>query len=142
VFFDADFVTIQIVIMEKDFKSWHIAKTDLDESKVRAFFHEREIWFASIGLNVGFEQDGRGTSFLRPVIVLKKFNNEVLWIIPLTKNRKKGKYYFTFSFDDSVSTAILSQIRLIDAKRLQYKIGDINEVKFGELKQKLTQLLA
>jgi mRNA interferase MazF len=128
--------------MNKDFKEWHNEKGDLHENKVRAFFHEREVWFASVGLNIGFEQDGRGDSFLRPVIVLKKFNNEVLWCIPLTKNQKKGKYYFSFSLGEEVSTAILSQIRLIDSKRLQYKIGDMTMRDFVEVKEKLKQLLA
>ena len=41
-----------------------------------------------------------------------------------------------------VSTAILSQIRLIDCKRLQYKIGDMDQKNFDEIKEKLKQLLA
>jgi mRNA interferase MazF len=127
--------------MQKSFQEWHREKGDMDEHKVRAFFHEREVWFTSLGVNVGFEQDGRGDKFLRPIVILKKFNNEVLWCIPLTKNQKKGKYYFSFLLGDETSTAILSQIRLIDAKRLQYKIGDISEERFSELKQKFTQLL-
>lgn len=128
--------------MKKDFKKWHTEKSRLHEYKIRANFHEREIWFASVGLNVGFEQDGRGENFLRPIIVIKKFNNEVLWGIPLTKNKKKGGYYFAFKFGGRGSTAILSQIRLIDAKRLQYKIGDVSDKDFSEIKRKLTQILA
>lgn len=128
--------------MKKDFQSWHNEKSSLHNDKIRPFFHEREVWFASIGLNIGFEQDGRGESFLRPVIILKKFNNEVCWGVPLTKNQKKGKYYFQFKLKDKeVSTAILSQIRLVDSKRLQYKIGDMVENDFTEIKRKITQLL-
>ncbi len=128
--------------MDKDFKEWFIQKNDLHKNKVRAFFHEREVWFASIGVNIGFEQDGRGDSFLRPVVILRKFNNEVLWCIPLTKNQKKGKYYFSFPLNQEISTAILSQIRLIDCKRLQYKVGDMTKDDFAKLKEKLKQLLA
>ncbi len=127
--------------MKKDFKDWHKEKSCLQEDKVRPFFHEREVWFASVGLNIGFEQDGRGDRFLRPVIILKKFNNEVLWCIPLTKNQKKGKYYLQFRLGDETSTAILSQIRLIDSKRLQYKIGNLEVDDFSELKKKITQIL-
>lgn len=128
--------------MRKNFKVWHSEKSILHDDKIRPFFHEREVWFSSLGLNIGFEQDGRGEQFLRPVIILKKFNNEVFWCIPLTKNKKKGKYYFQFQINENaISTAILSQIRLIDSKRLQYKIGDIKEDDFVELKRKITQLL-
>lgn len=128
--------------MQKDFQNWHNEKSNLHEGKIRPFFHKREVWSASVGINVGFEQDGRGDQFLRPVLVLKKFNNEVLWCLPLTKNQKKGKYYFSFELKGEVSTAILSQIRLIDAKRLQYKVGDMDESDFSKVKEKLTRFLA
>ena len=128
--------------MTKNYQKWHTKKEFLQDDKVRPFFHEREIWFCSLGENVGFEQDGRGEEFLRPVIVVRKFNQEVCWGVPLTKNKKKGPYYFSFSLDEEVSTAILSQIRLIDSKRLQYKIGDLSDVDFLEIKKRLTQLLA
>jgi len=114
----------------------------LQGEKTRPFFHEREIWFCSLGENIGFEQDGRGEEFLRPVVIVKKFNQEVCWGIPLTKNQKKGRYYFSFLLNEATSTAILSQIRLIDSKRLQYKIGDLSEADFMEIKKRLTQLLA
>ncbi len=127
--------------MKKDFQNWHDQKSKLHEDKVRAFFHEREIWFTSIGANIGFEQDGRGDDYLRPVIVIKKFNNEVMWCIPLTRNQKKGRYYHSFSFGTESSTAILSQIRLLDSKRLQYKIGDLIEDDFHLIKEKLRHLL-
>jgi mRNA-degrading endonuclease toxin of MazEF toxin-antitoxin module len=64
-------------------------------------------------------------------------------VVPLTTKSKKGKYYFTFKIDESrESTAILSQLRLLDAKRLQYKIGNISVSDFKNLKEKIRQLLA
>jgi len=130
--------------MEKDYKKWHKQKREVENERPRVFFSEREIWSCYLGENVGFEQDGRGEEFLRPVIVLKKFNNEVLWVIPLTKTEKKNKYYFSFSFqkERNISVAILSQIRLVDVKRLKYKIGDIKTDDFNILKNKIRQLLA
>ena len=38
------------------------------------------------------------------------------------------------------SVAILSQVRLFDAKRIKYKIGMINEKDFIILKEKIRQL--
>src|SRR3989344_6262420 len=133
----------KIYCMAKEFKKWHSEKEDLHEHKQRPFFHEREVWFASLGVNIGFEQDGRGDKFLRPVIVTRKFNNEVLWILPLTKNIKKGKYYIQISISDNneLSTVILSQIRLLDSKRLQYKIGDISVDGLKEIKKRLAALI-
>ncbi len=128
--------------MKKDFQKWHKKKNYIENERPRVFFKEREIWLCYLGENVGFEQDGRGDEFLRPVIILKKFNNEVLWAIPLTRTEKKNKYYFSFKFDDETSVAILSQIRLVDAKRLKYKMGDMKATDFRDLKNKIRQLLA
>jgi len=123
-------------------------KSEIHNGKIRPFFHEREIWFSSLGENVGFEQDGSGENFMRPIIILKKFNNEVVWVLPLTRTDKTGRYYFKISLtaddgkvDDRPSVAILSQIRLVDAKRLQYKIGDVKEFEFLKLKEALIALL-
>lgn len=80
---------------------------------------------------------------MRPVVALKKFNNEIFWAIPLTKRPKKGPYYFAFMFGKKKkSVAILSQFRLVDAKRLKYKIGVIKMADFETLKIKIRQLLA
>jgi len=128
--------------MKKDFQKWHKKKEHIENDRPRVFFKIREVWLCHIGENIGFEQDGRGDEFLRPVIILKKFNNEVLWAIPLTRTDKKNKYYFSFQFDNKASVAILSQIRLFDAKRLKYKMGDMKTVDFVGLKNKIRQLLA
>ncbi len=124
--------------MKKDYKKWHDRKSKIHNDKKRPFFHEREIWFASLGENVGFEQDGSGENFLRPAVILLKFNNDVAWILPLTRTDKIGKYYFKIS---NQSVAILSQIRLIDTKRLQYKIDTMSENNFTKLKEALIALL-
>jgi len=132
--------------MKRDYQTWHTKKSEISEIKKSPFFHEREIWFCYLGANVGFEQDG-SEEFLRPVIVFRKFNNEIFWAIPLTKSRKKlnaktESYYYPFSFLPEVtSLAILSQIRLIDAKRLSRHIGTIPEENFDELKKKLKALM-
>jgi mRNA interferase MazF len=132
--------------MQRDFKSWHTKKEEVNTIENRPFFHEREIWFCYLGTNVGFEQDG-SEEFLRPIVIVRKFNNQIFWAIPLTKAVKKIKknaegYYYTFSFLPGViSTAILSQIRLIDGKRLSRHIGTINENDFKALTKKLKALL-
>lgn len=128
----------------KNFPLWNNEKIEIHNNKQRPFFHVREVWFCTMGANIGYEQDGRGKEFMRPVIIVRKFNNEVLWGIPLTTKSKTGKYYFPFQIEGlpEGSTAILSQLRLIDAKRLQYKIGMMDSSDFEIVKTKLRQLLA
>lgn len=36
------------------------------------YFNEREVWWASVGINIGNEVDGKNGYFERPVLVLKK----------------------------------------------------------------------
>lgn len=76
------------------------------------------------------------------MVIVKKFNNEVCWAVPTTKKLKRGIYYFPFEYKKGErTTAILSQLRLIDCKRLDYKIGIIKEKDFIEMKIRLTSFL-
>lgn len=128
--------------MDKNFLEWHTQKSDLHKNTIRPFFHGREVWFVSLGVNIGFEQDGRGGEFLRQVVIVKKFNNEIFWGIPTTKKDKKGNYYFRFPYKGKCfTTAILSQLRLIDSKRLKYHIGTMKKNDFIEMKKCLISFL-
>ena len=128
--------------MIKDFKTWRSIKSNLHENQVRLHFHEREIWSTTVGANIGYEQDGKGQEYLRPILVLRKFNNETLWAVFLTKKIKTGRYYFEFkSKSQDTSTANLSQLRLIDSKRLKYRVGLISEEDFMELKKRIIGLI-
>lgn len=128
--------------MEKDFTKWHNKKTEIDHSNDRAFYHEREVWWCSTGLNVGFEQDGKGENFSRPILIIKGFNKNVFLSVPITTKIKDGKYYHRIDLGDSIPRkVILSQIRLLDTKRLQEKITMIHEEEFSEIKKAIIQLL-
>lgn len=128
--------------MEKDFRDWNSKKSELHAHKRRPQFREREIWFASLGANIGFEEDGKGDAYLRPVVILKKFNNEICWGIPTTKKDRTGRYYFQFSYKkDKATTAILSQLRLVDSKRLMYKLGFISKTDYSKMKERLASFL-
>ena len=72
------------------------------------------------------------------MVIIRKFNNEVLWAIHSHLQSKKSPYYFVISFGENKtkSSAILSQIRLIDAKKTQFTIGEVNKEEFEELKEK------
>lgn len=129
-----------IMQMEKDFKTWHNKKEKVDRKEARVFFHEREIWFCHLGTNVGFEQDGKGENFGRPVIVFRKFNKEVFWSVPLTTREKGGKFYLPIPVGDEPRKAILSQLRLLDAKRLYQKVGMIDSATHKQLEEAIIRL--
>lgn len=124
--------------MLKDYKRWHTEKSHINNSVGTVFFHEREVWWCALGENVGFEQDGGSEKFTRPVVVLTKFNLDVCLIVPLTGRTKSGKYYFPVGkVEGRDATAILSQLRLIDRKRLQLKIETLPQKVFEELTRRV-----
>ena len=98
------------------------------------FFYEREVWWTHLGANVGFEQDGTGGEFERPVLIIKKFNPHVFIGVPLSTTEKTGTYYFSVGeVEGKHATAILSQIRLLDAKRLINRAGIVDSATFDTL---------
>jgi len=125
----------------KDFDRWNGVKKSVHGKSDFVFFHEREIWFCHMGLNVGFEQDGKGANFGRPLIIFRKFNNHVFWGVPLTTKNKKGKFYLPLVSKDAIMRmAILSQLRLFDGIRLYQKIGVIDKEEHKKLERRIVQL--
>ena len=86
-------------------------------------------------------QDGKGEIFSRPVVVVKKYNNNLFFGIPLSTTIREGSFFFSFDFNNEISSALLVQGRVYDAKRLENKIGMISKNDFETLKSKLKGLL-
>jgi mRNA-degrading endonuclease toxin of MazEF toxin-antitoxin module len=103
--------------MKKDFDKWSKRKQEIDSSSVPPLFNEGEVWHCHMGINVGFETDGKENSFLRPVFILKKFNQHTFWAVPLTHTGKSSIYYHQLR-DSSLGYLNLSQLRLMDTRRL------------------------
>jgi len=67
--------------MQKNFEEWGKQKIILDKrnrKSTKVYPKEREVWVCSVGINIGFEQNGNNKSFERPVLVFKKFNNRMV----------------------------------------------------------------
>ena len=94
-----------------------------------------------MGKNIGFEQDGKGKEFLRPILIYKKFNSEQFIGFALTSKEKKGKFYVKLPHNQKVSYVILSQIRTYSAKRISHKIAHISNGKLKEIHNKFVSLV-
>jgi len=132
--------------MQKDYEKWHRLKEAIhnaDESS-RLGYRPREVWWVRLGHNVGDEEDGKGIEFTRPVLVVRGFNRHIFWGVPLTSIGKQGQYYYPFRVKGSskTSTAMLSQLRVFDTKRLASKMGIIDIADLDEIKKKLSELLS
>ncbi len=125
----------------KKYDEWNDVKKTLNCIENKVYFKERDIFWASIGENIGFEQNGKSELFSRPVLIMKKFSQNIFFGIPLSTQLKKGSFFFEFELNDKKSNALLVQGRLYDSKRLEQKIGMINKNDFVDLKIKLKELL-
>jgi mRNA interferase MazF len=116
--------------MQKDFDDWNERKKRID-SKNMAYieFHEGDVWWIYIGLNIGSEENGKEPYFTRPVIILKKYDKDLLFVIPLSTQLKDNPYYLQCSIfiDDkeSLQSALISQPKSISVRRLDRKLGYI-----------------
>ena len=57
--------------MQKDFDKWNKTKKGIHSNDdYLPLYHKRQIRWCRLGVNVGFEQDGTGKDFSRPVLIL------------------------------------------------------------------------
>lgn len=129
----------------KDFDKWNEVKKKLHTTTVRRSFKNRDIFYMKMGQNVGFEQNGKGNEFIRPVIILKKITNDMFIGVPLSTQLKNGSWFYKFSFNKngkvSNNIAIIPQIKMYSTKRLLNRIGKINIENFNELKEKIKDFI-
>lgn len=106
------------------------------------FPKEGEVWMSHLGKNIGFEQNGSGQSFSRPVLIVKKFNNHMFWVVPLSTKQKGFDFYFNYTDPHGqYVSAIIAQMKLFSVKRLKRKLYDMPIEHFGNLKQKIKAFL-
>lgn len=125
----------------KDFDKWNMRKKAIHNSGENKFYHPRNIWWCSLGVNIGFEQDGTKEEKSRPVLILKGLGKNTCLVVPLTTSASQHPMrIFLGKVDNKNASAIISQMRVIDTKRLFRKIGNLNKDKFEEIKKAIKNL--
>jgi mRNA interferase MazF len=129
--------------MQKDFDSWNIEKKNVDKKLVNRdlFFYAKEIWWCSAGLNIGVESNGKNENFERPMLIIRKFNSDMVWVLPLTTKEKKNIYHHKLEHEDIKSWVVLSQIKTISSKRFLRKLGTISDSDFERVIAKVVNIL-
>lgn len=132
-----------MISMVKKFLEWIKLKEKLHYSTYKPpMFTEREIWWASIGENVGKEINGKSELFTRPVLIFKKLSRETFMGIPTTSQSRKGSWFVAVSYAGYQVCVILSQARVIDAHRLSSRLGRLDERDFKKVKEGFKKLYA
>lgn len=131
-------------MINKNFDDWNKKKGNIHRALKNKWVIKREVWWCMLGINIGSEEDGKGEDFLRPVLIIRTYGFTSAVVVPLTTSRKEGSFYFNIGKvgnTNEISTALLSQMRLVDTKRFVEKIGKIDSKKFIETKKAIQELL-
>ncbi len=131
-----------INIFFKNFTDWFSLKPQINDILQPPQFSQREVWNCHLGVNIGFEIDGKNQDFIRPVLVLKKLSRDTFIGIPLTTKLKNGNWYYPSRIKNKDGRYIFSQIRTIDSKRLYNRIERIDSVEFQKIKKAFINFMA
>ena len=112
--------------MEKDFDKWNGIKKIINSEKNHPKFSNGEIWWCSVGVNVGLEQDGKGEMFRRPVLVYRKISSDIFIGMPLSRTYQRNERFSeTVIVGKKITHVLISQVRLFSVRRLDSMIVKI-----------------
>lgn len=128
--------------MPKDYKRWTKTKAQINNAGKRPNrYTEGHIYWASIGENIGTEQDGDKKSFTRPVILVKGFSKSLVWCCPITSTRKNLSYYYPIKLKRVCGSIILSQLQRMDTLRVGDEIGKVDQKTLIKIKQAICKIV-
>jgi len=125
----------------KNFLGWFTLKPKLDvQNHKPPLVREGEIWWCRMGENIGTEISGKGKEFTCFAIIHTKLSKYSYLVIPTTtklwsKNgkSKENDRFVKFVHQKVEMLACLSQIRVIDYRRLKNKLGDLDQKDFDDI---------
>jgi len=125
----------------KDHDTWNGVKKKIDQKERVVYAHPREVWWCSLGVNVGTEVDGKNHTFERPVLVLKVYNKQSMLVLPITSKEKNDMYHVSVSIQNNTASEKtlatvyikLTQSRVISNKRLLRKVDVIAKDDFAQI---------
>jgi mRNA interferase MazF len=122
----------------KDFENWNILKKKIDKNKNNCpDFSEGQVWWIYAGINIGYEIDGKGNLFLRPVLIIRRYNSFMFLGVYLSTKIKDVWYHQPISVRNKISAAVISQLKTFSYERLHHKIFEISEDELEEVKKKI-----
>ena len=128
----------------KDYKNWHISKIRLEweqfKEKEKPKFSERDIWWCSLGENIGYEQDGKHENFERPILILRKFSQDMFLGAPLTSSEKEHPLRIPYVMGSIEWSVNLTQIRTLSVKRLHRRMWKMSESRFEVIQKIFSQI--
>ena len=123
----------------KSFQEWFKLKVLLWEKPSPVVFKQGDVWWCSLGVNLGEEVFGKGLKFTRPVLVFRKFTSNSFLGLPLTTQKKIGTWYAEMTLHNTKRCVMFNQARVLDRKRLTSRIGTLDESELKRLRDKFLE---
>jgi mRNA interferase MazF len=125
----------------KRFTEWIKLKERLHSSvKQPPLFNENEVWWCSLGENVGVEVNGKSDLFSRPVFIYRKLSRNGFLGIPMTTADKSGSWYVEIDFKNKKQVANLAQCRVLGAQRLSSRMGVLDDADADKIHRQFHEL--
>ncbi len=126
----------------KNFEDWLKIK-EKTENRVRVEAYKYSVFWCAYGENIGSEVCGKGDNFLRPVIILKKFGDRCVLVAPLTSKNNEDKNNINIKIDteEKEKCVLVSQIRVVDTKRLFDYVGKVSKESRLNLKESFNKII-
>lgn len=132
---------MDIAEKEAKYDLWFPQKKKLNRRYNLPSFHEGQVWWCRIGVNIGSEILGKGNHFTRPVLIIKKYNDRMFLAAALStsnlKNRKYVPAHVLVNVGKTRGAVRLDQLRALDAQRLGNFIESLSKQKFEEVRARL-----
>ena len=125
---------------EKHFEEWIQLKEKLHSKGKAPRIRQGEVWWCSLGENVGVEINGKSARFTRPVLIMKKLSRYGFMGIPLTSQSKTGSWYASFDFLGKTEYAAVCQARVMSVSRLHSKMGELPMTDLAIVKEAFHRL--
>ncbi|MFH1253217.1 MAG: type II toxin-antitoxin system PemK/MazF family toxin [Candidatus Uhrbacteria bacterium] len=125
-------------ILER-FVGWTKLKIKIHFSQRRIFPKEREIWWVSLGQNIGVEINGKNENFERPVLVVKKYSLDSVLVLPISSRSRDNQYCFDFINNNKNGSINFSQVKSISTKRFIRRLDKMDSVVYQKIKEKLKE---
>jgi len=114
---------------------WFLIKSGLHLKSRSIFYKQNEIWWCSVGFNIGQETYGKGQNFTRPILVFKKISSNLFFGIPLTSRVKDGSWYVKITVRGATNCVMLHQARVFDARRLRSRLISLDREQIEKIKK-------
>jgi mRNA interferase MazF len=115
--------------------NWLNVADKIQNTNKEVYFKEREIWWCHLGFNIGSEENGKGRNFERPILILKKVNNDLFLSVPLTTKNHDQHYKFSVGKINKQKTYVIwTQVRILSQKRLIRKDSILSTNYFKQIR--------